>query len=210
MRGPWLVAAATLLLGTAQAAGPSDTILRPKAHFRVADPAKLDPAAAETVYRRLLRTMLRGYALSGEPGASYAGWRRYNTHPYRSATHGERYVNNYANPVAKAYGRFEKAGELPQGSVLAKDSFTVTTAGGVYPGPLFLMEKLPPGTSPNTDDWRYVMVMPDGSLFGDTTGDNPGAVAFCAGCHMTTPETDNLFFLPPALRRHYPPPGAGD
>ncbi len=208
MRGPWLIALATVFVGAARAADPADTIRHPRAHFRVADPASLDPPAAETVYRRLLRTMLRGYALSGEPGASYAGWRRYNRHPYRSATHGERYVNNYANRVARAYGRFENAGKLPPGSLLAKDSFTVTAAGGVYPGPLFLMEKLAPGTSPETDDWRYVMVMPDGSLFGDTTGDNSGAVAFCAVCHGTTPETDDLFFLPPALRVRYPRTGA--
>ena len=200
MRAGRLVVTLLLMAGTVQAAGSEDSIRHPRAHFRVADPARLTGEAAEDVYRRLLRRMLRAYALSGEPGARYAGWRRYNRYPYRSATHGERYVNNYANPVARAYGRFEAAGELPPGSIVVKDSFTVTRGGGVFPGPLFLMEKLPPRTSPATDDWRFVMVMPDGSLFGDSTGDNADAVAFCAACHLTTPETDDLFFVPSALR----------
>ena len=49
--------------------------------------------------------------------------------------------------------------------------------------PLFLMEKMPAGFSYVTGDWRYIMIMPDGSLFGETRGD--GAVtledAYCFG-----------------------------
>ena len=45
--------------------------------------------------------------------ADYRGWAIYNTVPYQSATHGGRYVNNYANETAAAYGKFEDFGEMP-------------------------------------------------------------------------------------------------
>jgi len=34
------------------------------------------------------------------------------------------------------------------------------------------MEKMPSGFSYVTGDWRYSMIMPDGSLFGETRGAN--------------------------------------
>ncbi len=191
-----------LLLVSAAAAQSPEDLERPKRHFRVANPAGLDADRALSVYERIVDKMLAGYALSGLAEArDYRKWTRYNTAPYRSATHGERYVNNYASPAARAYGRFEAAGPMPPGAVLAKDSFTVTADGGVFSGPLFLMEKLPPGTAPDWGDWRYVMVMPDGSIFGDSRGDAPEAVRFCADCHATAGATDGLFFVPERFRR---------
>lgn len=192
-----------LLALTLEASAQSlEELERPRRHFRVANPAGLDSEQARSVYERILDAMVAGYALSGLPEArAYRRWTRYNTAPYRSATHGERYVNNYANPAARAYGLFEEAGTLPAGSVIAKDSFTVTSDGGVFSGPLFLMQKLPPGTAPDWGDWRYTMVMPDGSIFGDSRGESPQAVRFCADCHATAAATDGLFFVPPRFRR---------
>jgi hypothetical protein len=89
---------------------------------------------------------------------------------------------------------------MPVGSVLAKDSFAATKAGGHYPGPLFLMRKMAPGFDPAAGDWQYAMVMPDGSLFGVSGGDNEQAVKFCGACHQLTAESqDHLFFVP---RKH--------
>ncbi len=114
-----------------------------------------------------------------------------------SATHGKRYVNNYANPRAKAYGKAEKAGTFPEGSVLSKDSFEVTDHGDVLTGPLYLMEKMNAGFNPESRDWRYTMIMPDGSLFGITNGENSGRVEFCAECHrIAGDDRDHLFFVP--------------
>ncbi len=200
MRWSWLTACAILVAATAMA-GSSEQWLHPKRHFRVANPASLTPEQAESVYRRILDRMRSGYALSHVPAASsYTRWRRFNRYPYRSAAHGERYVNNYGNEKAKAYGKFEEAGPMPPGSVIAKDSFTVTRDGGVYSGPLFLMEKLEPGSDPETRDWRYVMIMPDGSLFGDTRDETRESVIFCASCHNTAPDGDGLFFMPEDVR----------
>ena len=69
--------------------------------------------------------MTKAHKKSGLPFASYyQTWRRFNTVPYVSATHGSRYVNNYGNDKAGAYRKFEEAGKMPKGAILVKDSFT--------------------------------------------------------------------------------------
>ena len=175
---------------------------KPTRHFRVERPASLTGADALTIYNRILDDMVAGYRLSSLPHAeSYRYWRRYNTVPYRSAQHGERYVNNYANGKADAYRHFEAAGEMPAGAVFVKDSFAVTKRGDVFSGPLFVMEKMAPGFNLAGRDWRYIMVMPDGSLFGMTNGEGSERVEFCATCHKRAGhENDHLFFVPEEYR----------
>jgi hypothetical protein len=176
----------------------------PSRHLRVENPATLSPEDAEAIYEALLPGMVAGYRLNEAAAASdYIDWPRYNTAPYRSATHGQRFVNNYANATAQAYGLFEEAGVLPVGSILAKDSFTVTSDGIVQPGPLFLMEKMPAGFNYVTGDWRYIMIMPDGSLFGATLGENDARVDYCIGCHLAASVRgyDHIFFVPEDFRR---------
>jgi hypothetical protein len=178
-----------------------DTLEHPKHHFRVEHPASLAPDVAERVYQDIRAEMAAGYVLAQMPELrDYLSWRRFNTVPYRSAAHGARYVNNYANHLGESYTAFEKAGTLPRGAVLVKDSFTATTNGDIYPGPMFVMEKMEPGFNPAGGDWRYSMIMPDGSLFGETRGDNSGSVQFCVDCHAKRREYDYLFFIPEAFR----------
>jgi class 3 adenylate cyclase len=168
-------------------------VVRPTRHFRVERPAELADADALTIYDRI-----RNFS------TVYHIWRRYNTAPYLSATHGKRYVNNYANDAAKAYGRFEEAGTLPVGSVLAKDSFEVTDRGDVVTGPLTLMEKMQPGFNSEGRDWRYTMIMPDGALFGTTNGEGSERVEFCVECHIAAgDEQDHLFFIPEQHRTRF-------
>lgn len=174
----------------------------PRRHARVADPAGLSPSEAEAVYAQLRAALAAGYARSGDPtAAAYSGWTRYNTAPYRSATHGRRYVNNYANAAAAGYGAEPPALPLPQGAVVAKDSFTVTAAGDIAPGPLFVMEKMAPGFNYLTGDWRYAMVSADGELVGRTGGPDAERVEFCISCHLAREAQDHLYFVPPAYRR---------
>jgi hypothetical protein len=172
-------------------------------HFRVADPADVSAEEAEAVYRNLSRDMGELYALSGIAAAQeYLGWTRYSTTPYKSVTHGRRYLNNYANKVARAYGRYEKAGIFPVGSVLAKDSFSITKSGEVLPGPLALMEKMEAGFNPQSGDWRYTGILPDGSVLGTTKGDNAGNVSFCVPCHADAGKgRDHVFFPRRAFRK---------
>ena len=98
---------------------------------------------------------------------------------------------------------------MPVGSVLAKDSFEVTERGDVVTGPLALMEKMPAGFNPEGRDWRYTTIMPDGSLFGTTNGENTGRVEFCVECHIAAgDEQDHLFFIPSERRVRFLTPGA--
>ena len=191
------------------AAGPplsaqtaDDTVrLTPRQHLTIENPAKLGKAEAKAVYDDIAAQLARGYAASEQSViAGYRRWRVFNDTPYRSATHGNRYVNNFANGMARGYSKMENAGVMPPGAVLAKDSFTVTNEGKVFGAPLFIMEKLAAGVSPNTADWRYVMILADGSLFGDSRGQNADQVEFCHGCHAQKADQDYLFFVPREYR----------
>jgi hypothetical protein len=192
---------AFLTTGAQENAEPAVDFAHPTRHFRVPNPARLSEADALSIYDRIRDDMAAAYRLSRNPLATqFYNWRRYNSAPYLSATHGDRYINNYANAKAKSYGR-KGAGPMPAGAVLAKDSFTVTGQGDVFTGPLFLMEKMAPGFSAKTREWRYTMIMPDGSLFGATNGAGSERVEFCAICHATAGESmDHLFFVPEKYR----------
>ncbi len=168
-------------------------------HLRLNRPGSLPPAKAQDIYQTVRKAMADGYAPSRDAIAKgYPNWRRFNTAPYLSETHGNRYVNNYANPTAAkaGYGNLKPGQRMPPGAVVVKDSYTVTSKGEVFPGALFYMQKLAPGRSPATGDWRFVQILPDGSYIGDTTGDSPEDVAFCFTCHKAMAEADYLFFLP--------------
>lgn len=175
---------------------------QPLGHFKVRRPANLDANKAETIYQAIREKLSSSYGLNrSKKLRKYLDWSRYSRAPYRSATHGARYVNNYANPKAKAYGQFEQAGVLAVGSTLVKDSFSATARGDILPGPLFVMEKMPQGFNSPSVNWKYTMIMPDGSLFGTTKGEGAKNVAFCVGCHATQAERDHLFFIPKKYRR---------
>jgi len=171
-------------------------------HLTIEQPGSLNDAQAIAVYQNIRKRVHAGYRLADYPAvAALCEWPRYNRAPYLSATHGRRYVNNYASPLAWAYGRYEKAGPMPVGAVLAKDSFTITRAGDVFAGALFVMEKMPAGFNPASHDWRYTMIMPDGSLFGTTKGEGGDRVAFCITCHEgVAAEHHQMFFVPPGYR----------
>ncbi len=208
LRQPWRIAMAALLASlaidtaAAQVSGPSEVPSgEGGGHFAAPDPADLTPEQASEIYRDIRDQMMRGYRQSGDNSAmNFLRWDRYNTAPYRSATHGERFVNNYANAAAQSYGLYEEAGAMPPGAVVVKDTFYVSQAGGVFPGALMIMEKMPAGFDEATGDWRYIMIMPDGSLFGETGGENAESVAFCADCHALAATHDHLFFIPDGFR----------
>lgn len=172
-------------------------------HMTVANPASLSGPRAETVYEAIRNQLRQNYGSAGDPVTSeYQSWKRYNSAPYRSAVHGERFLNNYANRLASSYGRYEKLGVMPPGAMIAKDSFTVTEKGHVMTGPFFLMEKKAAGFNPASGDWLYMMIRPGGGLLGITRGRGSENVKFCADCHNTAPPgQDRLFLMPKKVRR---------
>ncbi len=164
--------------------------------------AKITNAEAVKAYDCVKGALQAAYAKSGLAMAKiYSQYARFNTVPYVSDTHGGRLVNNYASRAARrTYRKYEKARQMPRGSKLAKDSFSINAAGAVVKGPLFLMEKKRRGWNKATNDWRYSMVMPDGSVFGATRGKGDAKVQFCADCHNAAAENDAMFFLPAEFR----------
>ena len=160
-------------------------------------------AEAKAGYGCAKGEMTAAYAKSGVAVATmYPSWTNYANNPYPSATHGGRYVNNYANARGHDYAKYENVGVMPVGSVLAKDSFGVNAKGRITIGPLFLMEKMPAGFNSEFGDWRYSMIMPNGSVFGSTGGAGSEKVQFCADCHSVVGEDqDHLYFLPEEYRR---------
>jgi len=181
---------------------PAEDPNDPRRHFRAGNAADLGADEAERIYAALGAEMADRYRLSRlDAATAYRSWARHNTAPYRSAAHGQRFLNNYGNDPAAPYGRFEDAGILPVGSILAKDSFTVTEDGTIAPGPLFLMEKMPAGFNYVSGDWRYTMILPDGSVHGTTRGAGADQVDFCIACHLAVENQDHLFFIPEDYRR---------
>ncbi len=179
----------------------SGDVEKPRRHFRLRNPARIPAAEAERIYRIALQSMRTGYSEAGVDAIQgYDKWPRYNRSPYLSSTHGNHLVNNYANDIARNYGRFEKAGILPVGSIIAKDSFAVTRSGLILLGPVFLMEKMPAGFNYVSADWRYTMIRPDGRILGTTGGKNSDRVEYCAACHQFRAQQDQLYFIPKKFR----------
>ena len=171
-------------------------------HIAIDKPAELSVEEANRIYRDLMEAMADGYGISRLPLVDgYQTWARYNSAPYLSATHGRRFVNNYANETGRAYGSLKRGDKLPVGTVLAKDSMTVTEEGRFFPAALFIMEKLASGASPETADWRYVVVNPDGSMTGDTIGDGAELVQYCHDCHAAKADLDYVFLVPKKFRK---------
>jgi Cytochrome P460 len=174
-----------------------NTETKPKGHIELSDPADLTKQQAENIYVSVLPIINDIFAMSDIGSAvRFTSWKRYNTAPYISATHGARYVSNYANSVASGYGQLKRGETYPKGAILAKDSFSVTSDRKVYPGALFLMEKMAKGFNKPSGDWKYTMVLPDGSVFGATNGENSENVEFCIGCHAAKASLDHIFFVP--------------
>ncbi len=84
--------------------------------------------------------------------------------------------------------------------MIAKDSFAVTQGREIVLGPLFVMQKMAPGFSPATGDWRYMQIQPDGTLLGQTGGPGSERVEYCIGCHLAVQRQDHLYFVPPEYR----------
>ena len=162
----------------------------------------LTPEEAAAAYDCARGAIAAAYSRSGVAEArDYAGWSNAAVAPYPSATHGERYVNNYYNGAASAYADYEDAGAMPAGAALVKDSFSVDAKGRVIVGPMFMMTRMEAGFDAGTLDWQYRTIMPDGGIAGTTGGAGAAAVRFCAECHNAAAENDALWFLPEEFRK---------
>lgn len=167
-----------------------------------AEPPELSQAESKVVYDCLKPELTKAYAKAGVKQISgYTGWLNVATAPYLADTHGGRYVNNYVDVHGDyRYKKYENAGVLPEGTTLAKDSFVAHHNGKVSIGPMFVMEKMSKGWNEKTGDWRYSMVLPNGSIAGSTGGKGV-SMQFCADCHSSVaPAQDHIMLLPEDYR----------
>lgn len=158
-------------------------------HAAACDPGKsgydLTAEEAQAVYDCLKDSLLDGYKkknkrwIPADRVETYRSWVPANTAPAAPGFHGERFLFTYVNETgADAYMKYEEDPVIPAGTLIAKESFSVTESGKARKGPLFFMEKVAAGTSPATNDWYYYAVAANGTPMA------VNVMTACSQCHM--------------------------
>ncbi|MEQ8334281.1 cytochrome P460 family protein [Nisaea sp.] len=175
LAGVFATAAAIIPFGGAQAASCEAGKSR----------ADMTEADAQAVYDCLQSVMYENYNKGGknwipaEYVKNYRDWKLANTAPAAPGFHGDRYLMTWVNPVGyDAYVEFRDENvEIPAGTIIAKESFDVAENGSAKAGPLFIMQKVEEGRSPETLDWYYMMVSPGGAPVA------VDVISACSECH---------------------------
>ena len=143
------------------------------------------------LYACLEGKMAAGYAKEGdEIGVAYRNWAVTSTRPAVAGPHGNRLLQTFANDVAaEQYLKFAEEGVvMPVGSVLAKESISISKKKKTArPGPLFIMTKMDTGSIPDTDDWLYAGLQPNGKPMKFKQ-------SFCHDCHSAFSDQDSLAY----------------
>ncbi len=154
------------------------------------DPGKagydLTAEEAEKVYDCLKQSLVDGYKkgnkrwIPKEIVDDYRNWALVTKFPAAPGFHGGRFLMTYVNAVgADTYMEYkEEDVVVPSGTLIAKESFSVSDEGKVRKGPLFIMQKVDKGKSPKTNDWYYMMVAPNGAPLA------VNVYKACSECHM--------------------------
>ena len=149
---------------------------------------------AQAIYDCLKDDMLAGYQkgskrwIPADFVKDYRGWTAASTLPADPGVHGERFLLTFVNAVgAEAYLKYADDGSaMPAGTVIAKESFAINKKSQGKAGPLFLMQKVEAGTSPQTNDWYYMAVAPNGTPMA------VNVVKACHECHSAFEDQDSL------------------
>ncbi|MEO9650477.1 MAG: cytochrome P460 family protein [Roseobacter sp.] len=151
----------------------------------------LDETHVVALYACLEQKMADGYAKGGdEVGSAFRTWAVTSTRPAAEGSHGNRLLQTFANDIAAdQYLEFAEEGfVMPVGSVLAKESISFSKKKKTArPGPLFIMTKMELGSIPETDDWLYSGVQPNGKVMKVKQ-------SFCHDCHTAWGDRDSLAY----------------
>jgi Cytochrome P460 len=122
----------------------------------------------------------------------YRAWKKVNTQPVLSASHGNRYVFTYLNKAAEPSGLL---GIFPfsKGAVLATESFEAKDGKPGPQGPLFIMEKRGEGYDRGHANWHYAVVDPRGAVSLSGSGHERSPTRFCSACHAMAKANDYVF-----------------
>lgn len=131
--------------------------------------------------------LIAGYQRKGDPWATgYTDYEAASTFPANPGVHSGRYMMTYVNDAGfDTYTKYG-GGEMPVGSVIAKESFKLRPNGDFIPYTLFIMEKVGADKAPDAGGWYYDRVLYDGTkgLKVDQQ--------FCHGCHKAFAHQDFL------------------
>lgn len=155
------------------------------------DKAKDDfeQADIDQLYRCLEDKLVEGYGAGGhEVGSVYREWKVTATGAAAPGAHGNRFLLSFANDVA--YDQYVKYNEdggfsMPVGSVIAKESFTLSKKNKPRRGPLLIMTKVAAGEADEFDNWLYSGVQPNGKTMKIKQ-------SFCHDCHVAFEDQDSL------------------
>jgi len=140
---------------------------------------ELEAEDVQALYDCIKDALVEGYRSGDNQVAQeYRDWKAASVRPASPGVHGERFLMTWVNEVGyDQYVEFAEEGvEMPEGTVIAKESFKLNDAGAIQPGPLFIMTKAAAGGAPDADDWVYSAVQPNGKPMGI-------AQSFCHDCH---------------------------
>ena len=139
---------------------------------------------AQKVYECISDKLIKGYSkgkkrwIPWKRFADYRSWKKVSSMPANPGFHTERFLVTYVNDVgAEAYMKYAEDPVIPAGTLIAKESFSITAKGKVRRGPLFLMEKVAAGKSSETMDWYYMMVNQNGAPMA------VNVISACSDCH---------------------------
>jgi hypothetical protein len=157
----------------------------------VTDPFDLEESDIATIYDCMKAKMVDGYTKEGNMIAkNYRNWTVTGTRPAVAGAHGERLLLTFANDIAvEQYLKFAEEGVvMPVGSRLAKESIKISAKKQkAVVGPLFIMTKLAANGAPETNDWLYDVVLPNGKPLKFKQ-------AFCHDCHTGFEDQDYLAY----------------
>ena len=177
--------AACIALTTGTAAHAQDCVFD-----KEKDPFDYTEAETAALYDCVSDRLIEGYTKEGdEVAAVYRDWGVTATGPAAPGTHSGRWLLTFANDVA--YDTYIEYGfgddfSMPVGSVLAKESYSLTKDGAPRPGPLFIMTKVEAGgEAEEFGNWVYAAVRTNGKPMGIKQG-------FCHGCHEAFADQDSM------------------
>lgn len=155
------------------------------------EPFDLTEADIAGIYDCIGDRMVEGYTQGGDMVAkNYRNWAVTGTRHGVAGAHGNRLLLTYANEIAaEQYLKFAEEGVvMPVGSRLAKESIKINKKkNAAVVGPLFVMTKLEVGASPETSDWLYGGIQPNGKPMKFKQ-------SFCHDCHESWEDQDFLAY----------------
>ena len=165
---------------------------------------KVDKKAADltiddlkTLYECVRPDLVEGYQKKKkEKALAYTDWKAASSAPQAPGMHSGQYLMTYVNPVGyDQYIQYNTDGtEMPVGTIIAKEAFTIKKKGTIKKGPLLFMEKVGLEAAPKTGGWKYSGLKPNGKKL------KVKEEGFCHACHQAWPGQDFMGYPVEAVR----------